>query len=82
MTIPEACTTRENIRTILTDIGLNKEQFSFQSEPVSAAAYFCRQWKKTQNSPFLGKLLVIDYGGGTLDVTLCEVSECGKKYAP
>ena len=86
MTIPEAWyreqsnyTTRENIRTILTDIGLGREQFSFQSEPVAAAAYFCWQWEKTQNAPFLGKLLVIDYGGGTLDVTLCEVSESGRK---
>lgn len=86
MTIPEAWyreqsnyTTRENIRTILTEIGLSKTQFAFQSEPVAAAAYFCWQWEKTQNNPFVGKILVIDYGGGTLDVTLCEVTENGKK---
>lgn len=86
MTIPEAWyreqsnyTTRENIRTILTEIGLNKSQFAFQSEPVAAAAYFCWQWEKKQNDPFAGKLLVIDYGGGTLDVTLCEVTEKGRK---
>lgn len=86
MTIPEAWyreqsnyTTRENILTILTEIGFTREQFSFQSEPVAAAAYFCHLWEQTQKKPFLGKLLVIDYGGGTLDVTLCNVSDMGKK---
>ncbi len=83
MTIPEAWyreqtnyTARENIRTILTEIGL--EQFSFQSEPVAAAAYFCWQWQKKENKPYNGSLLVVDYGGGTLDITLCQV-EKGKK---
>lgn len=86
MTIPEAWyreqsnyTTRENIRTILTEIGLRSNQFSFQSEPVAAAAYFCWKHEQVNQQPFTGKLLVIDYGGGTLDVTLCEITENGKK---
>ncbi len=83
MTIPEAWyrersnyTARENIRTILTEIGL--ERFSFQSEPVAAAAYFCWQWQNQNHPPYDGKLIVVDYGGGTLDVTLCQVTK-GKK---
>lgn len=85
MTIPEAWyreqtnyTARENIRTILIETGLSPEQFSFQSEPVAAAAYFCWQWKTKQNQNYDGNLIVIDYGGGTLDVTLCQVIN-GKK---
>ena len=80
MTIPEVWyreqsnfTARENIRTILTEIGMKPEQFKFQSEPVAAAAYFCWLWKEKYHEGYDGRMIVIDYGGGTLDVTLCQV---------
>lgn len=40
---------------------------AFESEPVSAAVYYCCEVEER----FRGHLLVVDYGGGTLDLTLC-----------
>lgn len=85
LTIPDAwfrgqshLSSREHLRQILAEIGFPKEHYTFQSEPVAAAAYFCRQWETLRQTPYQGKLLVIDYGGGTLDVTLCQISDSGK----
>ena len=44
------------------------------TEPEAASAYTaycCREMAK--NNPFNGFLLIVDYGGGTLDITLTEV---------
>ena len=46
-------------------------QVEFYSEPVAAAAYYCG----SNNKNFEGYLLVVDVGGGTLDLTLCEVND-------
>ncbi|MCM1131913.1 MAG: Hsp70 family protein [Ruminococcus flavefaciens] len=80
MTIPQVWyneqsnyTARENIKSILLEVGFSPEQFRFQSEPVAAAAYFCWQWQKSGNAPYDGTVFVIDFGGGTLDATLCKV---------
>ncbi len=43
------------------------------SEPVAAAVYFASVFKKKENTPFNGHLLVCDYGGGTLDLSLCKL---------
>lgn len=42
-------------------------------EPVAASAYFCYKYEFQRGKPFEGNLLVIDYGGGTLDLSYCEV---------
>ena len=50
----------------------------FQSEPTLACAYFAYEINQKRHAPFNGHILVIDYGGGTLDVTLCKVEQLGK----
>ncbi len=45
-----------------------------KSEPEAAAGYFAHEYRRKHNKPFVGKMLVVDYGGGTLDLTLAEVS--------
>ena len=47
------------------------------SEPALACAYFTNNYKKNTGKDFVGKLLLIDYGGGTLDVALCNVRQNG-----
>lgn len=44
------------------------------SEPVAAGAYFLNNYKNKEQLSFNGHLLVFDYGGGTLDVTLLQAS--------
>ena len=86
MTVPETWfreasnrTARENIEGIYRQLGYNVEtQFQLESEPVAAAGYFCWSYahskeKNPDGTPFTGYITVVDYGGGTLDVTLCRV---------
>lgn len=86
MTVPETWfreasnrTARENIEGIYRNLGYNVEtQFQLESEPVAAAGYFCWSYthskeKNPEGIPFTGHIIVVDYGGGTLDVTLCKV---------
>jgi len=79
MTVPETWfreesnrTARENIEGIFKDIGYGDSVFQLESEPVGAATYFCWSYKQKQGKDYTGYMTVIDYGGGTLDVTLCE----------
>ena len=58
------------------------EQFPFVdsvelvSEPAAACAYFANQYKKLNNGQlFKGRMLLVDYGGGTLDIALCDVDQ-------
>ncbi len=44
------------------------------SEPAAASAYFAYNYQKNTGSTFEGNVLIIDYGGGTLDITLTNVS--------
>lgn len=58
------------LEQIFEDIGYNANtQISFYSEPVAAAVYYCGEVCRSYN----GVLLVVDFGGGTLDLTLCRV---------
>lgn len=43
------------------------------SEPAAASAYFSYNFRQETNQNFDGMLLLIDYGGGTLDITLTNV---------
>lgn len=85
--VPEVWTTRAGVcqgkldgRTILRDIcaGLSyvdPEHIRIVSEPAAASAYFAHHYRRTneKGANFSGSLLIIDYGGGTLDLTLTEV---------
>lgn len=61
------------IREILESISfVNKVEVA--SEPEAATAYFAHNYKKKTNEIYNGQVLLVDYGGGTLDITLTEVS--------
>ena len=59
------------LEQIIADIGFDVDtQISFCSEPVAAAAYYC---KEVCRNNFSGSLLIVDMGGGTVDLTLCKI---------
>ncbi len=66
-------TARENIRGIYEKLGYKREQIHLQSEPVAACAYYCWCYFEKLKKAYNGHIMVVDYGGGTLDVTLCQV---------
>lgn len=82
---PEVWTTQSAVRrgqldgrTILRDIcsripGVDRDRICIVSEPAAASAYFAYQYRRAVGSNFNGCLLIVDYGGGTLDLTLTEV---------
>lgn len=45
------------------------------SEPSAACAYFVYNHEKKYQQKFKGHCLVVDYGGGTLDIVLCKVEQ-------
>ncbi len=47
------------------------------TEPEAASAYFVYHYERETGENFNGHLLLIDYGGGTLDITLTEVFSDG-----
>ena len=61
---------REELRRVLTELELPSP--SFISEPVAACAYFAYTWHLQHGSWYDGHVLVVDYGGGTLDISLCQ----------
>lgn len=69
-------------RSILRDILKNEISFPVDhvrvvSEPEAASAYFAYHYEQETQKAFNGHLLLIDYGGGTLDITLTEVHSDG-----
>ena len=64
-------TATENLLEMFSELGYSYEQIRFESEPVAAAAYYC----KMLNNCYQGYVVVVDFGGGTLDLTLCKVDE-------
>lgn len=59
---------REHLQGICA--GLNLSAYRFLSEPVAASAYFTHCFKEKEGRCFDGHVLVCDYGGGTLDLSL------------
>ena len=51
-----------------------KPKVLIRSEPEAAAGYFAYLHQKNNHETFNGQMLVVDHGGGTLDVTLADVS--------
>ena len=47
------------------------------TEPEAASAFFAYNYEKETGNSFNGYLLLIDYGGGTLDITLTQVRSDG-----
>ena len=52
---------------------LNLPVHKMLSEPVAAAVYFSKRFKEQAGQDFSGHILVVDYGGGTLDLNLSEI---------
>ena len=52
---------------------VNPEGVQVVSEPAAASAYFAYNFRQMVGKNFNGKLLLVDYGGGTLDITLNDV---------
>lgn len=44
------------------------------SEPAAASAYFAYNYNKNTKQLYDGLILIVDYGGGTLDITLTKVN--------
>ncbi len=61
-----------NILTEKIDIPIKHVQVV--TEPEAASAYFAHNFERETGKRFNGHLLLIDYGGGTLDLTLTKVS--------
>jgi len=79
MTVPDIWKNEEqnrcavdNLTHLYAALGYEEEQAAFESEPVSAAVYYCME---ICGGEYRGELAVVDYGGGTLDLTLCRVDE-------
>lgn len=43
------------------------------TEPEAASAYYAYEYMRKNKGKFAGHILIIDYGGGTLDLTLSEI---------
>lgn len=52
------------------------------TEPAAASAYYAYNYRKRTGSNYIGKILVIDYGGGTLDISLADVKNCAQPDCP
>jgi len=77
LTVPEIWIQDDmQARTIIKEIAdeLKLPLKKLISEPVAAGAYFIDNHKKRNSTSYDGHLLVFDYGGGTLDITLLEAS--------
>lgn len=69
---------RSILRSILTDeLELDIGTVKLVSEPAAASAFYAYHYEKNEKKAFNGHLLLIDYGGGTLDITLTEVISDG-----
>lgn len=89
----ETASARFVLREICTDIlnqinkdikektGLTVESHVLvRTEPECASAFIAQQLEKYSGSNYNGNILIIDYGGGTLDITLSDVTTNAEGY--
>ena len=65
----------ENLENIFKELKLPLKQLL--SEPIAAVAYYV--WKEIPEDEAEKKVLVCDFGGGTIDISLCVVKKPGIK---
>lgn len=65
----------ERLENILKELNLPLKQLL--SEPIAAVAYYV--WKEVSEDDQEKKVLVCDFGGGTIDISLCVVKKPGIK---
>ena len=56
-------------------VNQNADSVEIISEPAAACAFFVNNYRKKKQEAFNGNILLIDYGGGTLDIALCDVHD-------
>ncbi len=66
-------TSRKVLESICHELNLPLKRLL--SEPVAATAYFSYCFKQQHQRPFDGHVLVCDYGGGTLDLSLSRIHQ-------
>lgn len=69
-------------RSILRDICSSfdfVEKVQVVKEPEAASAFFAYNFKTQYHRNFEGNILLVDYGGGTLDITVTNVSSAENK---
>ena len=64
-TLYDICTGMEQVK---------REGVQVVSEPAAASAFFAYNYYLITHRPFEGSILLIDYGGGTLDISFSKVS--------
>lgn len=63
---------RNSLLKIIRELGY-VDDVELYSEPELASAYYLDNYKRSTNTQnYSGHLLLIDYGGGTLDVAICK----------
>jgi len=68
---------RKICQNIVRDGWVNR--FELRSEPTDAAAFCAWGYEQNTGNKFNGKIMVIDYGGGTLDMALVSVEHINDK---
>ena len=69
---------RAILRSVLKkDIDIPVNHIQVVTEPEAASAFIAYNYEKETKKNFNGHLLLIDYGGGTLDLTLTQVTSRG-----
>lgn len=69
---------RSILREILQETDLPIGDVQVVEEPEAASAFFAYYLERATARPFNGHLLLIDFGGGTLDLTLTQVNSDGR----
>lgn len=65
---------RARLRRIMADAGLAVDPCDLIDEPIAAAVSWVNHRRLAFADRVEGRILVFDYGGGTLDIALCEVA--------
>ena len=68
---------RSILRDILVETDIQTDHVRVVTEPEAASAFIAYNYEKETQKTFNGHLLLVDYGGGTLDITLTEVRSDG-----
>jgi hypothetical protein len=64
---------RMRLQRILTGVGINLDLADIIDEPIAAAIGWVNQRRLTHEEAVEGRLVVFDFGGGTLDIAVCDV---------
>ena len=66
------------LRDIPAEYNISVGNVRVVTEPEAASAFIAHSYETETKKPFNGHLLLIDYGGGTLDLTLTQVESDGR----